>query len=100
MSDADAELVTGGVGRHVADVLRHELHGVASVAVGAAVAFCRLRRGTVNDGNKIVSDDDAVLAFPVLALRYDGLFDDLHGNCPYTRKSIAAGLPSRVASWH
>ena len=37
--DANAELVAGNVGRHVADILRHELHGVASVAGEMAVAL-------------------------------------------------------------
>ena len=97
--EAGAAAVAGDVGRHGGDVPGYEAHGMAAVAVGAAVAAGALRRGAVDDGDEVICCDDAVLAFPVGVFRDDGLFDDLHGCCLYTRRSTAAGPPSRAGSW-
>ena len=115
-SNTDTELVARGVGGHAADVVADDGHCIAAVCHAAVVAAVGLRCRAVNDGNEVVSDDDAVLAFHCQFFGDEGLFEDCHegafGNygldgvyghfwgCPYTRRNIGAGLLSRVGSWH
>ena len=99
-ADTHAELVAGVVLGHVANEVGNDAHGVAAVRHAAAVVAGSLRRGAVDDGNEVVSDDDSVLAFLRGIFRDEVLFDYCHACCPYTRRSTGAGLPSRAASWH
>lgn len=96
----DAETVAGGVGRHLFDALRHQLHGIAAVGAEAAEPLGTLRRGAVDDRDEVICHDDAVLAFPVWIFRDDGLFDDVHGEYPYTRKNTDAEPLFHGVTWH
>ena len=48
---------------HAPDVTADKLHGISSVGAEQAVMIVRLRRAAVNDGDKVICDDHAVLAF-------------------------------------
>ncbi len=76
--DTTKKCLAGGALRHVADIMANQLHRVASVAVEHAVTILRLRRRTVDDGNEVISDDDAVLAFLRGILWDKGLLDNFH----------------------
>lgn len=77
-SDTCAELVAGGGLWHATDETGRQLHGVLAVAAEETVAAGGLRCGTIDDGNEVRSDDDAVLAFLRGIFRNEGLLDDLH----------------------
>ena len=78
--DTAEEGVAAGVFGHAADVLADEQHGSAAVGREEAVTVVRLRRAAVDDGYEVVSDDDAVLVFPLGVLADTCLLDDLHGD--------------------
>ena len=64
--------------RHAANIGAHQLHGVPPVAVEQAMAIVGLGRGAVDDSNKVICDDDAVLAFPRGILWDEGLLYNFH----------------------
>ena len=64
--------------RHAANIGAHQLHGVPPVAVEQAMAIVGLGRGAVDDSNKVICDDDAVLAFLSGVLGYAVLLDYFH----------------------
>ena len=76
--DTETELVTGRIGRHLADITRDDLHGIAAIAHQEGVTACGLRGRTVDDGNEVTCDDEAVLAFLLGVLCDLALFDDIH----------------------
>ena len=76
--DLLTEPVAGDVLRHLLQTLGHGEHGMAPVGVNEAVAVRGFAGRAVDDGDEVVSDDDAVLAFPVWAFGNDCLLDDLH----------------------
>ena len=76
--DACHKLLTTRSLGHAGDITADQLHGIAAIGAEDAVAVVGLRRGTVNDGNEVICDDDAVLAFLLWVLRDERLFEDLH----------------------
>lgn len=77
-SHADTELMTGGVGRHLADMAGDGQHGIAPVAHAGVMSAAGLRCGAVDDCDEIICDNDSVLAFPGGILWCEALLDDLH----------------------
>ncbi len=63
---------------HTADIAADQQHSIASVAIEQAMVILRLRRAAINDGNEIISYDDAVLAFLSGVLGYAALLDYFH----------------------
>ena len=76
----NAELVAGYSLWHVLYNTCYCFHGVAPVAVENTISPVCFRCGAVNNGNKIVSDDDSVLAFCLWGFRFLLLFYNLHVN--------------------
>ena len=76
--DAFAELLTADVGRHTADIAAHQLHRIAPIAHPRAMVIGGLRRGSVDDGDEVICDDDSVLAFLRGVLRDDALLYYFH----------------------
>ena len=77
--DATTESVARDIGRCFADIAANELHGIPTVAAEKAVAERRLTGGTIDDGNKVFSDDEAVFVLCAMrVLRNGSLLDDLH----------------------
>ena len=66
---------------HAADVAADELHGISSVRAEDAVMVVRLRGAAIDDGDEVICDDHAVLAFPFGTLGDEGLFDNFHVGC-------------------
>ena len=77
-SDATAELVATAVGRHLADIVADELHGIAAIAHPWAMATLGFGGAAVDDGDEVICDDQAVFAFLCGALRREALLDDCH----------------------
>ncbi len=75
---AETELMAGGVGGHLADVLGDGPHGIAPVAHAGVMPVAGLGCGAVDDSDEVTCDDDSVLAFPDGALRSEALLYDLH----------------------
>lgn len=86
--DATAELWAGDVFRHLPNEVGNSQHGIASVRVTPTVSKVGLAGTSVNDGNEVVSDDDAVFAFLFRVLGDNCLFDDLHGVWRCCRTSV------------
>lgn len=72
------ELRASRLFRHLADIMTDEQHRIASVAVEQTMAILRFTGGTIDDGYKVICDDDAVLAFLSGVLGYAVLFDYFH----------------------
>ena len=70
--------MAAAVGRHAADVSADELHGIAAVAHPGTMATLGLRGAAVDDSDKVICDDDSVLAFPSWVFRRKALLDDFH----------------------
>ena len=66
------------VGGHLTDIATDEHHGVAAIADTWAMVALGLRGATVDNGDEIICDDQAVFAFLCGALRYEVLLDDFH----------------------
>ena len=77
------ELRAGRRLRHTTDVFCHELHAIASVRAEETQLSTTLARTTVDDGDEVIGDDDAVLALSLRAFGDEGMFDYFHGNCGY-----------------
>ncbi len=73
-----AKLMTRRVSRHLSYVFRYQTHGVSPIAHQGVMATGCLRCGTIDHGNKIICNDDSVLAFPRGALRNDALLYYFH----------------------
>jgi len=67
-----------GVLWHVTNVTAHQLHGIATITAEETVTILRLAGRAIDDGNKIICDDDAVLAFLRGILGDEGLLDYFH----------------------
>lgn len=78
LCDADAEVMAGNVLWCFPNVMGHQLHGIAAIASEETIAFVGLGGRPVDDGNKVRSDDDSVLAFSLRVFRDDILLDDCH----------------------
>ena len=76
--NTNTELMAAGVGRHLADITTDELHGIAAIAHKGAMATLGFGCAAVDNGNKIRSYDDSVLAFLAGAFRYDALLENFH----------------------
>ena len=76
--NTNTELMAAGVGRHLADITTDELHGIAAIAHEGAMATLGFGCAAVDNGNKIRSYDDSVLAFLAGAFRYDALLENFH----------------------
>ena len=76
--NTNTELMAAGVGRHLTNITTDELHGIAAIAHKGAMATLGFGRAAVDNGNKIRSYDDSVLAFLAGAFRYDALFENFH----------------------
>ena len=72
------ELTTRSVGRHLTDIAADEQHGITPVAHEGTMVAWRLRCGAVDHGDKVICDDDSVLAFLRGTLRNDALLDYFH----------------------
>lgn len=72
------ELCASGLFRHLADITADEQHRIAPVAVEKAMSILRFTGGTIDDGYKVICDDDAVLAFLSGVLGYAVLLDYFH----------------------
>ena len=75
-----AKLPAAQVALGVTHIAAHQLHAVAPVAAKHAEPSLRLRRRTVNDGNVVLRDHNAVLAFPLSSLAYAALLNNLHAS--------------------
>ena len=73
--------MTRRVGRHLADKARDDLHGIAAIAHQEGVTVGGFRGRTVDDGNEVTCDDEAVLAFLLGVLCDQALLDDIHCYC-------------------
>ena len=69
---------TSGVLRHATNIATNQFHGVSSVTIEQAMAIVGLGRGAVDDSNKVICDDDAVLAFLRGILWDEGLLYNFH----------------------
>ena len=78
LRNADAKLPTAYIGRHTTDVPADEQHGITAVAEPGDMTTERLRSAPVDDGDKVICDDQAVFAFLGGALRDKALFEYLH----------------------
>ena len=78
LSSAHAELVARCVGRHLADIPAEQQHGIAPIAYAGAMVTLGLGCTTVDDCDKIICDDDPVLAFLRGVFRYDALLYYFH----------------------
>ena len=67
-----------GVLWHVTNVTAHQFHGIATITAEETVTILRLAGRAIDDGNKIICDDDAVLAFLRGILGDEGLLDYFH----------------------
>ena len=76
--DAPAEVMATAVGWHSADISADEPHGIAAVAHPGTVTTVSLGGAAVDDGDKVICDDDSVLAFPSGVFRRKALLDDFH----------------------
>ena len=76
--DAFTELLTTDVSRHAADIAAHKLHRISAIAHPRAMVIGGLRRGSVDDGDEVICDDDSVLAFLRGVLRNDALLYYFH----------------------
>ena len=79
--DADAELMTGVLRRHAADISGNDMHSILAVAHKRMEATFGFRSGSVDNGNEITCDDETVLAFLLGVLRYEALLDNIHCYC-------------------
>ena len=73
-----AELVTRRVGRHLSDIMAEQQHSISSIAYAWAMVTLGLGSASVDHGDEIICDDQAVFAFLCGALRYEVLLDDFH----------------------
>jgi hypothetical protein len=73
-----AELVARYVGRHLTDISAEQQHSVSSIAYTWAMATFGLGCAAVDDCDKIICDDDPVLAFLRGVFRYDALLYYFH----------------------
>ena len=76
--NTNTELMAAGVGGHFAYVATDELHGIAAIAHEGAMATLGFGCAAVDNGNKIRSYDDSVLAFLAGDFRYDALLENFH----------------------
>ena len=74
----DAELMARCVGRHLPDKTADDGHRIAAIRHAGTPLACGLRSGAVDDGDEVICDDDAVLAFLSGVLRNEALLDDFH----------------------
>ncbi len=74
----DAELMARCVGRHLPDKTADDGHRIATIRHAGTPLARGLRGGAVDDGNEVICDDDAVLAFLLGILRNEALLDDFH----------------------
>ena len=72
------KLMARRVCRHLADIAADEDHGIAAIADARTMVALGLRGATVDYGDEIICDDQAVFAFLCGALRYEVLLDDFH----------------------
>ena len=72
------KLVTRDIGGHLTDIATDQLHGITAIAHHGTVVAWRLRGRAVDDGDKVICDDDSVLAFLRGTLRNDALLDYFH----------------------
>ena len=70
--------MTRDISRHLANITRDDLHGIAAVAHQKGVTTGGLRGGTVDDGDEVTCDDEAVLAFLLGVLGDQAFFDYFH----------------------
>ena len=73
-----AEFVARCVCLHLAYIAANEQHGIATIAHRGTMAALGLRCATINNGYKIICDDDPVLAFLRGVFRYDALLYYFH----------------------
>ena len=66
------------IGRHLTDIAADEYHGIAAIADTWAMVTLGLGSASVDHGDEIICDDQAVFAFLCGALRYEVLLDDFH----------------------
>ena len=78
LGSAYAELMARCVGGHLTDIATDEHHGVAAIADTWAMVTLGLGSASVDHGDEIICDDQAVFAFLCGALRYEVLLDDFH----------------------
>ena len=72
------ELMATGICRHTTDISANQQHRIAAVADPGDVFSKCLGSAAVDNGNKVICDDQAVFAFLCGALRNDTLFYYLH----------------------
>ena len=77
-SGSDAELMTGGLGGHLADDAADDGHRITAVGHAGAPLARGLRGGAIDDGDEVICDDDSVLAFLRGILWCEALLDDFH----------------------
>jgi hypothetical protein len=73
-----AELVTRRVGWHLSDIMAEQQHSISSIAYAWAMATIGLGCAAIYDCDKIICDNDPVLAFLRGAFRYDALLYYFH----------------------
>lgn len=66
---------------HTTNMTADELHGISSVRAEKTVMIVRFRGAAIDDGNEVICDDHAVLAFLLGTLGDEGLFDNFHVGC-------------------
>ncbi len=76
--DTTEEGFAGGVLGHLANITCCQLHGITAIGAKQTVTILSLRCAAVDDSDKIIGYDDAVLAFLLGVLADDGLFYNLH----------------------
>ena len=74
----ETELMTGGLGGHLADDTADDGHRIAAIRHAGTPLARGLRGGTVDDGNEVICDDDSVLAFLRGVLWCEALLDNIH----------------------
>ena len=77
-SDSPAELMAADVGGHMAYIAADKQHGVSPVAHPATMSALGLGGAAVDDGDEVICDDEAVLAFLRGILWDEALFEDCH----------------------
>ena len=76
--DTHTEMMTTRIRRHPTDISANQQHRIAAVADPGDVFSKCLGSAAVDNGNKVICDDQAVFAFLCWALRNDTLFYYLH----------------------
>jgi len=77
-SNSLAKLLAIEISLCMANISADNLHAVTSIASEETESTFCLRRASVNDGDVVICDDDAVLVFLLWTLRYGALFYYLH----------------------